>query len=59
MSMIRQTPSFMVTASGCAPPMPPQPAVSVSVPARVPLKRLAATAANVSYVPWRMPCVPM
>ena len=28
------TPSFMVTASGCAPPMPPQPPVSVSVPAR-------------------------
>ena len=26
--------SFMVTASGCAPPMPPSPAVSVSVPAQ-------------------------
>ena len=49
----------MVTASGCAPPIPPQPAVSVSVPASVPPKRLAATAANVSYVPWRMPWVPM
>ena len=33
-STIRQTPPFMVTASGCAPPIPPQPAVSVSVPAR-------------------------
>jgi hypothetical protein len=59
MSMIKQTPSFMVTASGCAPPMPPQPAVSVSVPASVPPKRLAATAAKVSYVPCKMPCVPM
>src|SRR5829696_9101546 len=29
------TPSFMVTASGCAPPMPPSPAVSVMVPASV------------------------
>jgi hypothetical protein len=42
------TPPFMVTASGCAPPMPPNPPVSVIVPARVPPKRLAATAANVS-----------
>ncbi len=31
-STARQTPSFMVMASGCAPPMPPRPAVSVSVP---------------------------
>ena len=31
-SMQRQTPSFMVTASGCAPPMPPSPPVTVSVP---------------------------
>ena len=53
------TPSFIVTASGWAPPMPPSPAVSVIVPARVPLKRLSATAANVSKVPWRMPWVPM
>jgi hypothetical protein len=56
---MRQAPPFMVTASGCAPPMPPQPAVSVSVPASVPLNRFAATAANVSYVPCRIPCVPM
>ena len=28
----RATPPFMVTASGCAPPMPPSPAVSVIVP---------------------------
>ena len=48
MSIIRHVPSFMVTASGCAPPMPPHPAVTVSVPASVPPKRLAATAANVS-----------
>ncbi|NDB18963.1 MAG: hypothetical protein EB027_06860, partial [Actinobacteria bacterium] len=25
MSMTRQTPPFIVTANGCAPPMPPQP----------------------------------
>ncbi len=31
------TPSFIVTASGCAPPMPPSPAVSVMVPASVPV----------------------
>ena len=47
-SMTRQTPSFSVTASGCAPPMPPQPPVTVSVPASVPPNRFAATAANVS-----------
>lgn len=53
------TPSFIVTASGWAPPIPPSPAVSVIVPASVPPNFFAATAANVSYVPWRMPCVPM
>ena len=58
-SMQIATPSFMVTASGCAPPMPPRPAVSVIVPASVPPNRLSATAANVSNVPCRMPCVPM
>jgi hypothetical protein len=42
------TPPFMVTASGCAPPMPPRPAVSVTVPARLPPKRFSATAAKVS-----------
>ena len=47
-SMQIATPSFIVTASGCAPPMPPRPAVSVIVPARVPLNFFAATAANVS-----------
>ncbi len=47
-STISTTPSFMVTASGCAPPMPPQPAVSVRVPASVPPNRLRATAPKVS-----------
>ncbi|MGX1270428.1 hypothetical protein RKD18_003622 [Streptomyces phaeoluteigriseus] len=42
------TPSFMVTARGWAPPMPPRPAVSVMVPARVPPNFFAATAAKVS-----------
>ena len=58
-SMQITTPSFMVTASGCAPPMPPSPAVTVMVPASVPPNRLSATAANVSKVPWRIPWVPM
>ena len=49
----------MVTASGWAPPMPPQPPVSVRVPASVPPNRFSATAAKVSYVPWTMPWVPM
>ena len=47
-SMQIAIPSFMVTASGWAPPIPPRPAVSVMVPASVPPKRFAATAANVS-----------
>ncbi len=42
------TPSFMVTASGWAPPMPPSPAVRVMVPASEPPNRLRATAPNVS-----------
>jgi len=48
MSMIKQTPSFIVTANGCAPPMPPQPPVMVNVPASVPPNFFAATAAKVS-----------
>ncbi|GAA2910225.1 hypothetical protein GCM10020221_02670 [Streptomyces thioluteus] len=47
-SMQSATPSFMVTASGWAPPIPPSPAVSVIVPARVPPNFFAATAENVS-----------
>ena len=58
-SMQIATPSFMVTASGWAPPMPPRPAVSVIVPASVPPNLLSATAAKVSKVPCRMPWVPM
>ena len=40
------TPSFIVTASGCAPPMPPRPAVSVTVPASEPPKRRRAISAK-------------
>ena len=47
-SMSSATPSFMVTASGWAPPIPPRPAVRVIVPLSVPPKRLAAIAAKVS-----------
>ena len=47
-SMQIATPSFIVTARGCAPPIPPRPAVSVIVPASVPLNLFAATAAKVS-----------
>ena len=39
-SMQIATPSFIVTASGWAPPMPPRPAVSVMVPASVPSEPL-------------------
>ena len=58
-SITKQTPPFIVTARGCAPPIPPQPPVSVSVPWSVPLKRFWATAAKVSYVPCKIPCVPI
>ena len=47
-SIIKQTPPFIVTASGCAPPIPPQPPVKVNVPWREPLNFLFAIAANVS-----------
>jgi hypothetical protein len=42
------TPSFIVTASACAPPMPPSPAVRVIVPASVPPNLFLATAPKVS-----------
>ena len=53
------TPSFIVIASGWAPPIPPRPAVSVIVPASEPPKRRRAISAKHSYVPWRIPWVPM
>ena len=40
------TPSFMVMASGWAPPIPPSPAVTVRVPASDPPNRLRAMAAK-------------
>ena len=52
-------PPSIVIESGWAPPMPPSPAVTTSRPASVPSKRFRAAAANVSYVPWRMPWEPM
>jgi hypothetical protein len=52
-------PPFIVIASGCAPPMPPSPAVTVAVPASVPPKCWRAASANVSYVPWMIPWVAM
>ena len=50
-SAAKHTPSFMVIAKGCAPPIPPKPAVTEIVPFNVPPKCLRATAANVSNVP--------
>ena len=41
------------------PPIPPSPAVSTTRPRSVPPKCWRASSANVSYVPWRMPWVPM
>ena len=55
-------PGAIVTAKGWAPPIPPHPAVTHSRPARSPpssAKCDRPTWANVSYVPWRMPWVPM
>ena len=42
------TPSFIVTARGCAPPIPPNPAVKVNVPLKDPLNFLLEISANVS-----------
>ena len=58
-SMHSAHPPLSVTASGCAPPIPPSPAVTTSRPFSDPPKRLRAIAAKVSYVPWRIPCDPM
>ena len=53
------TPPFIVIASGWAPPIPPSPAVTVIVPASEPPNRRRAISAKHSYVPWRIPWVPM
>jgi len=53
------TPSFMFTARGWAPPMPPRPAVRTVLPARAPEKCFSARETKVSHVPWRIPWVPM
>src|SRR4029079_10913112 len=53
------TPPHMVIESGCAPPMPPSPPVSTMRPSSDELNSLRAHAAKVSYVPCRIPCVPM
>jgi hypothetical protein len=52
-------PPFMVTASGCAPPIPPSPAVRTTLPRSVPSYRWSARAAKVWKVPCTMPWVPM
>ena len=48
-----------LTASGCAPPMAPRPAVRTSRPRSEPLKCWREHSASVSYVDWRIPCWPM
>ena len=51
---------FIVTANGCAPLIPPIPAVSTNLPLSVSaLKTFLASDAKVSYVPCKMPCVPI
>ncbi len=47
-SIARQAAPFIVAASGWAPPIPPRPAVTSSLPASDPPKYLSATAAKVS-----------
>ena len=42
------TPPFIVTARGCAPPMPPSPAVRTMRPFKEPAKRCAASSPSVS-----------
>ena len=42
-----------------APPIPPSPPERMSRPVRLPPKCVRPAAANVSYVPCRIPCVPM
>ena len=49
----------IVAASGCAPPMPPRPAVRIHLPGGAPPKCWRAISAKVSYVPWTMPWLPM
>jgi hypothetical protein len=58
-SAIRHVPPAIVIASGWAPPIPPHPAVTHSRPERSPPNRWRPHSANVSYVPCKMPCVPM
>ncbi len=58
-STATHTPPAILTASGCAPPIPPRPAVRTICPASDPPAVRAPAAANVSNVPCRMPCVPM
>ncbi len=50
----------IAAASGCAPPIPPRPALTTRRPARSSdPKCCLPAAANVSYVPCRIPWVPM
>ncbi len=49
----------IVAASGCAPPMPPRPAVRIHLSASCPPKCWRPASANVSYVPCTMPWLPM
>ena len=54
------TPPAMETARGCAPPIPPKPAVKVSLPAKEYTSQcFLAAATNVSYVPCKIPWVPI
>ncbi len=45
--------------AGCAPPMPPRPAVRTNLPLSEPPYCLRAASAKVSYVPCTMPCEPI
>jgi len=58
-SMPRKRAPFMVAASGWAPPIPPMPPETTSLPASEPPKCFRASEAKVSYVPCTMPWLPM
>ena len=55
-SMQRVAAPAIVAASGCAPPIPPRPAVRIVRPERsADPKCFSPAAAKVWYVPWRIP----
>src|SRR2546428_6208876 len=55
-SSSRHTPSFILIASGCAPPMPPMPPINTRRPFREPPQFFRAESATVACGPCTIPC---